>query len=170
MKEGLRSIDIGGRELFPPATISHFKASLPLPPTLSPSVQTHGTKCMNQLLFERSTGLLSPQRFARILTTQRIYAVQSCSTLRFNGGEKEVIIPENDAGQSSTGLEPVSPKLWAHQAGVTALAVDIENRVLLSGGLDSSIRLWDLEDCPADAKLTLKPTAAISRQVFQQPI
>ncbi|TVY36726.1 DNA excision repair protein [Lachnellula subtilissima] len=124
---------------------------------------------MNQLLFERSTGLLSPERFARIQTTQRIYAVQSCSTLRFNGGEKEVTIPEHDASQSSTGLEPVASKLWAHQAGVTALAVDIDNRVLLSGGLDSSIRLWHPEDCPTDAKLTLKPTAAISRQVFNGP-
>ncbi|TVY47925.1 DNA excision repair protein [Lachnellula occidentalis] len=130
----------------------------------------YGPKCMNQLLFERSTGLLSPQRFARIQTTQRIYAIQSCSTLRFNRGEKEVTIPEHDASQSSTGSQPVASKLWAHQAGVSALAVDIENRILLSGGLDSSIRLWDLDDCPTDAKLALKPIAAISRQVFQRPI
>jgi DNA excision repair protein ERCC-8 len=118
---------------------------------------------MNQLLFERSTGLLSPQGFARIQTTQLIHAIQLCPTLKFSSGEKEVIIPDHEAIESSTGHEPVGSKIWAHQAGVNALAVDVENGILLSGGLDSSIRLWDLEDCPTDAKHVVKPTAAISR-------
>ncbi|TVY84319.1 DNA excision repair protein ckn1 [Lachnellula suecica] len=116
---------------------------------------------MNRLLFERSTGLLSPQAFARIQTTGLIHAIQPCPKLRFDGGEKEVAITDDEPGESSLGT--VETKLWAHQAGVNALALDIDSRILLSGGLDSSIKLWDLADCLEGLKCVLKPTALISR-------
>lgn len=120
---------------------------------------------MNQLLLDRSTGQRSPQNFARIQTTRLIHAIQPFPGLRFDGGEKEVVIQDGEAGE--TGPEPGESKIWAHQAGVNALALDIDNRILLSGGLDSSIRLWNLDDCPTGSKHIFKPTAAISRQVSQ---
>jgi len=84
---------------------------------------------MNQLLFDRSTGNLSPQAFARIQTTQLVHAIQSAPRLRFDGGEKETVA----AGSAGNGESPTSAeaaeKLWAHQAGVNALSIDIENRM-----------------------------------------
>jgi DNA excision repair protein ERCC-8 len=84
---------------------------------------------MNQLLFERSTGLLSPQAFARIQTAELIHAIQPRPTLCFDGGEKEVAVPEDAASESSASAQPVESKIWAHQAGVNALALDIEGRM-----------------------------------------
>lgn len=85
---------------------------------------------MNQLLFDRSTGNLSPQAFSRIQTSQRLHAIQPAPRLRFNGGEKEHV-PENEAGEGIETGEggPEESKLWAHQSGVNALAIDIENRM-----------------------------------------
>ena len=84
---------------------------------------------MNQLLFDRSTGTIGPQAFARLQTTQRIHAIQLAPELRFDGGEKETV-PANFAenGESQTGLD-VAEKIWAHQAGVNALSLDIDQRM-----------------------------------------
>jgi DNA excision repair protein ERCC-8 len=81
---------------------------------------------MNQLLFNRSTGNVSPEAFARIQTTQRIHAIQPCPRLRFNGGEKEVAPEDGDGADTQLAGEP---KIWAHQAGVNALAIDIDGRM-----------------------------------------
>jgi DNA excision repair protein ERCC-8 len=85
---------------------------------------------MNQLLFDRSTGNLSPQAFSRIQTSQLLHAIQSAPRVRFNGGEKEHVA-ENEAGESVEPSErgPEESKIWAHQAGVNALAIDIEHRM-----------------------------------------
>ncbi len=82
---------------------------------------------MNQLLFDRSSGSLSPQAFARIQTTSLIYAIQPAPRLRFDGDEKEVVT--SDDGADTQSVEAAEQKIWAHQAGVNALAVDIENRM-----------------------------------------
>ena len=84
---------------------------------------------MNQLLFDRSTGNLSPQAFARIRTTQLIHAIQPAPKLQFDGGEKETVAASSAGnGEPPTSAE-VAEKLWAHQAGVNALSIDIENRM-----------------------------------------
>jgi DNA excision repair protein ERCC-8 len=84
---------------------------------------------MNRLLLERSTGLLGPQAFARIHTAELIHAIQPRPTLRFDGGEKESAVLENEAGESIASVRPVESKIWAHLAGVNALALDIEGRM-----------------------------------------
>ena len=83
---------------------------------------------MNQLLFDRSTGSLSPQTFARIHTSQLIPTIQPAPKLRFDGGEKETA-PTNAAenGASQESVEEVE-KIWAHQAGVNALSIDIDGK------------------------------------------
>jgi DNA excision repair protein ERCC-8 len=85
---------------------------------------------MNQLLFDRSTGNLSPQTFARTQTSYLLHAIQPAQRLRFNGGEKEVqpVDDDGEALENPVG-PPVETKLRAHQAGVNALAIDIENRM-----------------------------------------
>ncbi|KAE8448056.1 hypothetical protein EG329_009821 [Mollisiaceae sp. DMI_Dod_QoI] len=117
---------------------------------------------MNQLLFDRSTGILGPKAFARIQTSHLIHAIQPAPRLRFNGGEKEVLPLEDDQGSS---IPPTTDetKIWAHQAGANALAIDIENRFLVSGGADSSIRFWDLDEYDGGRNHTFTPRAAVSK-------
>ncbi|KAH6674341.1 WD40-repeat-containing domain protein [Halenospora varia] len=109
---------------------------------------------MNQLLLERSTGAVSAQEFARIQASQLIQTTQLSPGLRFDGGEKQVV---------SDGDDEAPSRIWAHQAGANALAIDIENRLLLSGGVDSSIKLWNLTEFPPIPQYTLKPSAVLSR-------
>ncbi len=87
-------------------------------------------KCMNQLLFDRSTGNLSPQAFARIQTSTLVRAIQPGPRLRFNGGEKAASLEDDsEAGRDSEAKPSPDTRIWAHQAGVNALALDIESRV-----------------------------------------
>jgi DNA excision repair protein ERCC-8 len=76
---------------------------------------------MNQLLFDRSTGNLDPKAFARIQTSQLLHAIQPVPNLQFNGGEKAI---SNNGDDRSRNRNPTELKLWAHQTGVTALAID----------------------------------------------
>lgn len=84
---------------------------------------------MNQLLFDRSTGNLSPQAFARVQTSKLIHAIQPAPRLRFNGGEKETVSSRSAESESSQASVEVAEKTWAHQAGVNALSLDIDNRM-----------------------------------------
>lgn len=67
----------------------------------------------------------------------------------------------NDGEASSAAASSI----WAHQAGVSALALErFDGRILVSGGSDASIRLWDLEQCgnPAGPHAhTFKPAATV---------
>jgi hypothetical protein len=87
-------------------------------------------KCMNQLLFDRSIGNLGPQIFARIQTSVLFRAVSPAPNLLFNGGEKEASL-DDDVGDGVGSQAEASAKtrIWAHQAGVNALALDIEGRM-----------------------------------------
>lgn len=80
---------------------------------------------MSQLLFDRSTGILPWKAFVRAHTTQRIHSFQLAPRLRFNGGEKVFLSEEDNSATADT----LTPKIWAHQAGVNALALDIDNRM-----------------------------------------
>lgn len=83
---------------------------------------------MNQLLFDRSSGTLSPQAFTRIQTSSLVPAIQLSPRLRFDGGEKEAPLNDGVGVGSQTGPF-TETKFWAHQAGVNSLALDIENRL-----------------------------------------
>lgn len=84
---------------------------------------------MNALLFERGSGSLGPNAFARLQTTALLTSFSAAPRFRFDGGERAA---EDGPGQrrssstSSAGQETGAPKtaLWAHQAGVGALALE----------------------------------------------
>ncbi|PMD57098.1 WD40 repeat-like protein [Hyaloscypha bicolor E] len=119
---------------------------------------------MNKLLFDRSSGNLGPPAFARIQTSALVLAIQPAPRLRFNGGEKEAAIEDDTSEGVGSQAEPsTETKIWAHQAGVNALALDIESRILISGGADSSIKLWDLEELTAGSKHIFRPTGIVPR-------
>jgi DNA excision repair protein ERCC-8 len=118
-------------------------------------------RCMNELLFDRSTGRLGPQDFARLHASQLVERIQLAPKLRFDGGEKEYPAPHD--GLESAGFLKSEPKQWAHQAGVSALDIDIDATILVSGGADSSIKIWSLDNIPNGGDRTLEPTATVSR-------
>ncbi|KAL0257879.1 hypothetical protein SLS55_007046 [Diplodia seriata] len=92
---------------------------------------------MNALLLNRALGVLSPPAFQRHETTRLLRALQS-SPVRFDGSAQ----PAADA---------LPEDVKAHGAGVSAMSIDkFEGRYLLSGGVDSSICMWDLESRESD--------------------
>ncbi|KAK0106947.1 hypothetical protein ONS95_003662 [Cadophora gregata] len=123
---------------------------------------------MNQFLFDRSTGNLGTQAFARIQTSRLIHSIQPASRIRFDGGEKEVVLISDDGSEALQSSIPsvgvsTEPKIWAHQSGVNSLAIDIDNRLLLSGGADSNIKVWDLDENLPGAKHTFKPSDGVPK-------
>ncbi|KAK0741295.1 WD40-repeat-containing domain protein [Schizothecium vesticola] len=129
----------------------------------------------NLLLFERSLGNLRHDAFAGLQTEKLLKSFRSTFRVRFDGGER-VAQPSARAGTSSRALVTYpSPSvgaedderhsIWAHQAGVTALAVErFEGRRLVSGGADGIIKLWDLEQCPNPNSLhTYRPVLSVPR-------
>ncbi|KAJ2986692.1 hypothetical protein NUW58_g4903 [Xylaria curta] len=63
----------------------------------------------------------------------------------------------------SASSSDAAASIWAHQAGVSALALErFDGRILVSGGSDASIKLWDLEQCgnPSNPH-TFKPVSTI---------
>lgn len=84
---------------------------------------------MNHFLLDRSTGTLGPHSFARLQSSQLLHAIQPAAGILFNGGEKEAVpAPVVDEDTTSEHGE-VREKIWAHKAGVNALAVDIEGKL-----------------------------------------
>jgi len=80
---------------------------------------------MNQLLFDRATGNLNPQAFARLYTSALLHATQLVPKLHFNGGEKEEVANSRTTSvQIGASVHNSEAKIWAHQAGVNALALD----------------------------------------------
>ncbi|KAG9231949.1 WD40-repeat-containing domain protein [Amylocarpus encephaloides] len=117
---------------------------------------------MNHLLFERSIGPLRASAFARTQSSHLIHSIQPCPKIQFDGGEKE-ITPEDSDGEPAV-VSSEESRLWAHQSGANALAIDVESRILLSGGADSSLRIWDLGNhSSSSGSIVLKPSASISR-------
>ncbi|KAI1778072.1 WD40 repeat-like protein [Hypoxylon cercidicola] len=116
---------------------------------------------MNQLLFERSTGNVGPNIFARLQTTQLLNSFRPAPEFRFDGGERGSAVRDGD----SAVAKDTTSTLWAHQSGVNALALErFDGRILISGGLDASMRIWDLEQCGNPSKAhTFTPIATIPR-------
>ncbi|KAI4861529.1 WD40 repeat-like protein [Hypoxylon rubiginosum] len=119
---------------------------------------------MNQLLFERSTGNIGPNVFARLQTTQLLSSFRPAPEFRFDGGERGNAVRDNRHGSVAPDKDAAST-LWAHDAGVNALALErFDGRILVSGGLDASLNIWDLEQCGNPSKPhTFTPTATVPR-------
>ncbi|KXH62083.1 WD repeat domain-containing protein [Colletotrichum nymphaeae SA-01] len=110
---------------------------------------------MQSRLFARSTGELSPDGFAQATTSGLIRSFAAAPQHRFDGEGAE---PEEEGRHVN---------LWAHRIGVNALALDkFDGRLLLSGGADGSVKLWDLhqESNPHKSHI-FQPIANIARSI-----
>ncbi|KAH8156969.1 hypothetical protein CIB48_g11279 [Xylaria polymorpha] len=77
------------------------------------------------------------------VTTRLLTSFQPAPQYRFDGGERGVAVHDGEASSAEAATS-----IWAHQAGVSALALErFDGRILVSGGSDASIKLWDLEQC-----------------------
>jgi DNA excision repair protein ERCC-8 len=74
---------------------------------------------MNQLLFDRSTGSLRPNAFARLQSTHLILEIQQSPNHYFDGGESSSV----EVGTAARGNDG-KVKACAHVAGINALVVD----------------------------------------------
>ncbi|GKT60078.1 DNA excision repair protein ERCC-8 [Colletotrichum tofieldiae] len=110
---------------------------------------------MQARLFARSTGELSPDGFARATTSELARSFAAAPHHRFDGEGAE---PEEEGRHVP---------LWAHRVGVNALALDkFDGRLLLSGGADGSVKLWDLhQEGNARASHIFRPIAHVARSV-----
>jgi DNA excision repair protein ERCC-8 len=77
---------------------------------------------MNRLLFDRSTGSLKPNAFARLQSTRLIYDIQQAPNHKFDGGENSRVDSETVSTEADVDNDNV--KACAHLAGINALVVD----------------------------------------------
>ncbi|KAI9167621.1 DNA excision repair protein ckn1 [Paramyrothecium foliicola] len=116
---------------------------------------------MQARLLARESGDLDPLSFTRTITTDLLRSFAPAPQYRFNGENKS---------KGPSALVDVNDRphiLRAHGAGVTSLALDkFDGRILLSGGAEGSIRLWDLEQSGDPHKIhTFSPLSTIPRAV-----
>ncbi|CAN8105779.1 unnamed protein product [Discula destructiva] len=122
---------------------------------------------MDSYLLDRELGNLTHSDLSRQVTTKLLRTFQPAPQHRFDGGHKGSATSGNGEGASNTGrvnqYERVD--LWAHQAGVQALALErFDGKILISGGADATIKLWDLEQCGnPNYPHTYKPLGTINR-------
>lgn len=109
---------------------------------------------MQTRLYTRETGDLAPEDVTRAINSDLIRSFAPAPQHRFNGEATER--PE---------LDDRPHNIKAHGAGVSALALEkFDGRILLSGGAEGSIKVWDLEATPDQHKVyTFRPVATIAR-------
>lgn len=123
---------------------------------------------MNLLDLRRRLGAVGPQAFQRIQNGRLIQAPEPLNA-SFNFRSPVASDAAARLGSSSsrsiTNSATDRDELVAHKSGVNVLAVDRnDGRFLISGGADSTIRLWDLESQPAGAlQNALRPAASLTR-------
>ncbi|KAL7923611.1 WD40-repeat-containing domain protein [Trichoderma austrokoningii] len=115
---------------------------------------------MQSRLLAREVGDLPWRDLSQITASQLLRSFGPAPQHRFNG---EVKLPQND--QQTAQDEDRPHRLRAHGAGVSSLALEkFDGRLLVSGGADGSIKLWDLESCPGPYDThTFRPVSSISR-------
>ena len=112
---------------------------------------------MHSRLLTRETGDLSPRDFARTVTTDLLRSFAPAPQHRFNG--------DSTSQPDPAGVDERAHNIRAHGAGVSTLALDkFDGRILISGGAEGAIKLWDLEGCGNPHKLhTFRPAGTIAR-------
>ncbi|CAK7211805.1 hypothetical protein SBRCBS47491_001244 [Sporothrix bragantina] len=126
---------------------------------------------MNELLFERAAGDLGQNALARRYCIDLLHAFRPAPQLRFDGGEQgtNIAVDESGASSSSSFSRLDGRDMWAHQAGVNAMALErFDGRIMVSGGSDATIRIWDLEQTDMTGQAdpnshTFRPVAEIAR-------
>lgn len=112
---------------------------------------------MQSRLFARETGDLSPHEFARNATSDLLRSFAPAPHHRFNGK----ITPRRDPA----GVDDRAHNIRAHGAGVNTLALEkFDGRILVSGGAEGAIKIWDLESCGnPHVGYTFRPVSTIAR-------
>lgn len=113
---------------------------------------------MQSRLLDRETGDIPPRAFARAHTTDLLRSFAPAPQHRFNG--------ESATAKAVDETRPYN--IRAHGAGINSLALEkFDGRLLLSGGSEGNIKIWDLEgDCASPhAVHTFRPVSTIVRSV-----
>lgn len=111
---------------------------------------------MQARLLSRELGELPPYAFARAHTTDLLCSFAPAPQHRFNGE----LTP-------NSVLDNRPHTIRAHGAGVSSLALEkFDGRILISGGVDGAIKLWDLESCGSPHNIhTFRPVSTIRRSI-----
>lgn len=114
---------------------------------------------MQARLLSRETGDLSPQDFSRYITSHLLRSFAPAPHHRFNGDTS------SSTPSSPAAVAERAHNLRAHAAGVASLALEkFDGRILVSGGAEGAIKLWDLEACGNPHRVyTFRPVGVIPR-------
>ncbi|KAM0219659.1 hypothetical protein ACHAQI_001045 [Fusarium lateritium] len=117
---------------------------------------------MQSYLLARETGDLGPQDLACSITSELVRSFAPAPQHRFNG--------ERTAKDDPAGVSERAHNIRAHGAGVNTLALEkFDGRILLSGGAEGGIKIWDLEDGGNPHKLhTFRPISSIARSTKEE--
>ncbi len=126
---------------------------------------------MNQLLLSRRLGLVDPNALKRAQYQRLLYAVTPEESIKFgiqrtHGSVSAHGLPGSSAQREQTVDEArvTGGNAVAHSGGVNVLAVDAQTgKYLISGGADSAVRLWNLEDYDPDEFYAFRSAASILR-------
>ena len=118
---------------------------------------------MNQRRLNQCLGTTSSESFRRSHNESLINSLTHQGTITFASAKVGHHGSEDGDVSSRAGSKGLPPYI-AHQASVNCLAIDqIEGRYLFSGGADSAIRLWDLEEHVYDHGTSLPSPSSIAR-------
>ncbi|KAI6780988.1 uncharacterized protein J7T54_003130 [Emericellopsis cladophorae] len=110
---------------------------------------------MQSSLFARELGDLSPHAFSSSFTSPLLRSFAAAPQHRFNGERTHDPL-----------LDERPHNIRAHGAGVASLAVEkFDGRLLVSGGAEGAIKIWDLEQCGSvyEGTYTFRPVSTIRR-------
>jgi len=113
---------------------------------------------MNAFHLGRRLGDITAPSFQRYYLRQRMESLEHDASTAFDSR------PQAQIDENPTSLQPAI----AHKAGTNCIAIDqTVGRFLISGGADTSIRLWDLEsqskDNNDDCGKTYRPLSSVSK-------
>ncbi|KAG8677128.1 hypothetical protein FPOAC2_03244 [Fusarium poae] len=112
---------------------------------------------MQSNLLAREVGVFAPQDFSRSITSELLRSFAPAPQHRFNG--------ERTARHDPAGVDERAHNIKAHGAGVNSIALEkFDGRILLSGGAEGGIKVWDLEAGGNPHKVhTFRPVSSIAR-------
>ena len=111
---------------------------------------------MNSYLLGRELGTVSSSTVQRTETNRLLLALQAAPRIKFDGSDGAAGLSHDTSNAGD---------VWAHRAGVNCIAIDrFEGRYMLSGGAESSTKLWDLEGAENTLKrFSYRPAAVVQK-------
>lgn len=112
---------------------------------------------MQARLLTRETGDISPDDLSRSVNADLLRSFAPAPQHRFNG--------EISSQSSLEETEERAHNIRAHGAGVSGLALEkFDGRILVSGGSEGSIKIWDLEEAASpNQRHVFRPVSTIAR-------